>query len=114
MSDCCAEDQEMCAISQGDTIPFEFEFLQPDMTPMPLFGKVLDLYMTKEGDPVGSPFFSVTFPDTDSSRKGLGFMRLLPEDTNKLIPSKTYNFKFKLVNGPTEIFTVGSGTVPVT
>lgn len=112
-SECCGQEEEMCSISQGDTIPFEFEFLQPDTSPMPLAGKILDLYMTPEGDVMGAPFFSVTFPDTASSAKGKGAMRLLPVDTGKLVPGTTYNFKFKLVNGPSEVFTVGRGTVPV-
>lgn len=113
MTDCCPEEEEMCSISQGDTIPFDFEFLQPDTSPLPIAGKVLDLYMTPEGDAVGSPFFSVTFPDTASSANGQGSMILLPTNTDKLVPGTTYNFKFKLVNGPNEVFTVGRGTVPV-
>ena len=44
---------------------------------------------------------------------GRGFMKIPPEKTIKLKAGQCYYFSFQLCSGPTDIYTIGTGKLPV-
>jgi len=104
----CIVDQDLCPVTVGDTVPFDYEFTLPDGSPMDISGMTLVFYVSLNPD-----YNSIvvqqatTFPA--GSTDGMGGMKILPETTNKLTRGQCYFFKFVLENGPEDVFTVGSG-----
>ena len=109
----CMIEQQLCAISRGDSVPFNFRFTE-NGDPLKITGMTLQLILKedikqKEPDMIKE----VIFPDDANSDAGLGNLRLYPDDTMKLRAGVTYCFKFKLLNGALDVSTVGLGTLPV-
>lgn len=108
MTEACTADQDLCPVTVGDTVPFDFTFTYPDGTAIDISGQKL-IFMVSPNpdyDPL-TVTQETTFPA--GSSLGLGGMKVLPETTAKLTQGACYFFKFVLTSGPTDIFTVGSG-----
>jgi len=109
----CMIEQALCAISRGDSVPFSFRFTESG-EPLDITGMTLQLTLKEDiKQKVPNLIKEVVFPDNINSQDGLGGMTLTPEDTMTLRAGITYCFKFKLINGPDDISTIGLGTIPV-
>lgn len=116
----CQEEQELWCIFRGDTVPYSFLFQDADSNdePIPLFGKELWFTMKRKKNQLDTEAGlqkKVVFPDDADSAAGVGYMKLLPEDTDPL-EIKTYFYDFQLVDttvDPADVTTLGSGTVAV-
>jgi hypothetical protein len=108
MTESCTIEQDLCPVTVGDTVPFDFEFTFPDGTPINISGQKLTFMVSvnPDYDPITITQETI-FPA--GSNDGLGSMKVLPETTSKLMRGGCYFFKFVLTDGPSDIFTVGSG-----
>jgi len=111
------ENTDLCPFYRGDTIPFSFEFKEADGSPMDISDMVIYYTMKLDikEDVLGPNDLqsSATFPADTNSMNGLGELRVLPTDTEKLLPDRAYAYDFQLVGGVDEVYTVGQGTVSV-
>lgn len=133
----CMVPQDICDLFIGDTFPFKFEFKQPDGSPLNIANMVIVLTMTVFKDDEFQPLEvqphtepgvwygkdgafrkAIEFPEftldqelDQDSINGIGYMTLYPYETAELTPGKMYWYKFKLENGPAEVFTVGVGQI---
>lgn len=110
----CQLNQDLCPISRGDTVPFTFNFKQPDGTPLNIVDMTLTYSMRLDiKEPSTAIEQSVTFPDTADSLIGQGNLKILPNFTEQLLAGRTYCFKFILDDHIEDIFTVGRGRIKV-
>jgi len=111
----CSAPVTLCPFHRGDTIPFDFEFKNADGSPMDISGMVLffSMKLDIQSETLGANDLQTdtTFPADLDSESGLGSMKVLPVDTDNLLPERTYSYDFQLVNGAEDVFTVGYGMV---
>lgn len=110
MSNC--NDETLCDITRGDTIPFQYQFKNADGTPKDVAGKSLHFVMyvdpeQKVPDLHYEEIFPVGVPVTS------GVMNVPPHMTIKLTGGQCYLFAFKLIGGIDEVFTLGAGSIKV-
>jgi len=110
----CNTQQDLCAFYRGDTIPFNFNFKDMNGDPIDITNMTLTFSMKE--DPDDDTFIlqeSITFPDIQDSRDGIGSMKILPDKTETLEPDVSYYYDFQLKTTSNDIFTVGAGKVKV-
>ena len=140
MSDCGETD--LCPVARGDTWPFIFEFFGLENEPLPLkdmrlhfvlwldpkqerpdLHHVLHFDRNSRENNAGEEFHKVLL-DPDGKKTGdgtfafdfmtgKGTMKVLPSETRNLRAGQCYFFAFQLEGGPEDIYTVGSGKVPI-
>lgn len=110
----CAVHQDLCDISRGDTIPFTFQFTNPDGTEMDIQGMSLIFEMRLDPKTVLPDLMQeeIFIADADTVL-GRGAMKILPIKTATLIAGMTYCYKFIFKQATNDIFTVGRGKVSV-
>ncbi len=114
MTTCNTEEQCLDDITVGDTLKFDFEFSNPDMTEKDISGKELIFILTRNEEKGKEDLhYTETFPENKKSTHGKGHMDVPPSKTEHLLPDTEYKFKFKFVEGPKDVETLGSGLVQV-
>jgi hypothetical protein len=121
----CITPAELCDVFVGDTVSFKFTFTDPDDNPVDIRGMTIRFVADRvqenlnvEGDE-DIPFFKkeVIFPEFEDdgttpnadSLNGVGYMDIYPDETILFEVNKIYYFKFKLIAGVNQIYTVGVG-----
>ena len=112
MTSCSTEKQCLKDIIVGDTLEYELEFYNPDATEKDISEKTM-LFILNATNGKHSFEHRTVFPKNEQSQHGKGVIKVLPDDTKKLLADTEYTFAFKYVESTDDIETVGSGLVQV-
>ena len=108
----CSSTQDLCSITRGNTVEYDFTFVQDSGDPVDISGMTMSFSMKlKDSSPDGGKndlYDEVTFPA--GSTDGTGNMQIAPEKTAVLLPKRWYHFEFLLESGSNE-YTMGAGRI---
>jgi len=121
----CPVEHNLCPVHAGDSIQFEFLFLDDCDEPINIAGSHFSFVAETDilgtgcdnacswGDLVSRLESSGIFPNDEASWCGRGALVVPPSETQELECGKVYDFKFIITDGAQNVFTIGSGKFEV-